>query len=931
MSEKLQNLKYFVILLLLFLINLFPLSVDLFAQSQTIRGSVIDSESDEPLTGATVVIGDNQYFGVSGLDGSFIIRNVPEGEYELTVSFISFEPFSVEIEVVGDIGPVMIRLTPSVTRLDEVTVTAARDLRNEESARATERNAVMIVNIVDGRTIDMSPDATVANVVQRVSGVSIERSSSGDGQHAIVRGMDKRYNYTLVNGIKIPSPEVKNRYVPLDIFPSSLLDRLVVSKSLTPDMEGDAIGGVIDMKMRNAPEDLSVTADIGIGYSQLFIDRDRLSFNSDVVSVKSPHAVNGNSYRAVVDDFPIGNIDFRNSSAPVNRNVTLSAGNRFFNNRLGLLVAGSHQESYRGANSLFFEMDVDREDNNPFFDTVEDRQISTEQRRSGVHVKTDFRIDDKNLIEWYNAGIRLEEKMARAVVDTNLRIGRSQGPGTGRISENFRSRQQTQNIFSSTLHGIHDFLNRALRVNWSAVYSKATNDDPDMVDLKLITGTRLDNSTGQIIQERVLLDRDLRRRWTNNSDQDIAGYVDAAYVTSINDIGIELKTGGMYRHKTRENFFNSYLLRASPITQEWSGDINNHSWNLFNPGGTPTDPLNYESEEDVLAYYGMARVNYRNFQVIGGIRVEETDFSWESSAPPQIDGRIGRRNYKDVMPSVHFKYSPIEKTNIRLSYFESISRPNFFEVIPYSINEDDFRERGNPFLERTQAKNIDLRFEYFPTPVDQFMIAGFVKEIKNPIEAALILDGQAFILQPNNFGTANNFGMEVDVTKYIRNFGLRAFYTYTNSQITTVKTFRFRGDDGSLTSRSQDQTRPLQGQSKHISNLSLLYKNGLSGTDAQLSAVYTGSRIISVSPYYENDIWQRSFWQLDFSFEQQVLPGIKAYAKINNILNTPMRADVLRPNTANPNEAVYLDVSETTLVRQDFFKQTYLFGIKYSI
>ncbi len=900
------------------------------AQNQTVRGTVIDSESGDPLTGATVVLGNNQYYGVAGLDGTFIIRNVPLGEYQITVSYISFQSYETTITVGTEPLRLDIMLRPEISELGELTVTATRDLRTEESARATERNADLILNIVDARSIEISPDATVANVVQRVSGVSIERSSSGDGQHAIVRGMDKRYNYTLVNGIKIPSPEVKNRYVPLDIFPSSLLDRLVVSKTLTPDMEGDAVGGVIDMRMRNAPDRFTVNADIGIGYSQLFLNRDRLSFDSGVVSTKSPHAANGTGYRATIDDFPLGNMDFRSNQAPVNRNFSLAVGNRFFDNRIGFLLAGSYQQSFRGANSLFFEMDVDREDNNPFYDTVEDRQISTEQSRGGIHLKTDFRIDNNNTIEWYNAGIVLEEKMARAVVDTNLRIGRSQGPGTGRISEKFRSRQQTQQIYNSTLQGTHDLFDNNLRINWSGVYSLATNDDPDMVDLKLITGTRL-NSDGELIQEPVLLDRDLRRRWTNNSDQDLAAYLDISYITDLFNLNWEFKAGAMYRHKNRDNNFNSYLLRASPITQEWTGDINNHSWQLFNPGGTPTDPLNYTSEEDVFAYYAMARMNYRNLKIIGGVRVEDTDFSWESSAPPQVRGRIGSRSYQDVLPSLHIRYSPFNSANIRASYFESISRPNFFEVIPYSINEDDFRERGNPFLERTQAKNFDLRFEYFPSPVDQIMVAGFIKEIKNPIEAALILDGQAFILQPNNFGTANNLGVEVDVTKYIRNFGLRAFYTFTDSRITTVKTFRFRDDNGNLTSESRDQTRPLQGQSRHISNLSLLYKNGISGTDAQLSAVYTGRRIISVSPYFDNDIWQRSFWQLDFSIEQQILPGIRAYAKVNNILNTPMRADVLRPNTANPQEASYIDVSETTLVREDFFQQTYLFGIKYSL
>ena len=916
-----------VIILIVLLLGISSLQLE--AKNQTIRGVILEDRTNEPLIGATIVLDNQRYFGVAGLDGSFIIRNVPLGEYTATVSFISFESHEINIQVGDEPVELEIYLKPARSELGEVVVTSSRDLRTEESARASERNADNIVNVVDAMTIQTSPDVTVANVVQRVSGVSIERSSSGDGQHAIVRGMDKRYNYTLVNGIKIPSPDVKNRYVPLDIFPSDLLDRLVVSKALTPNMEGDAIGGVIDMRMRNAPDRRTINVNVGAGYSQIFFDRDRLTFDSGVVSTESPHLSNGSEYRASVEDFPVGNIDFREQSAPVNRTFGIAVGDRYLSNRLGLLVAGSYQKNFRGANSLFFEMDVDREGNNPFFDTVEDRTISTEQERAGVHVKLDYQIDDKNTIEWYNAGIQLEEKFAWAYVDTNLRIGRSQGPGTGRISHNYRSGQQTQRIYNTTLQGKHDLLNRQMRVTWSAVYSKATNDDPDFTRLKLITGATR-NSEGEIVKEPILLDRDLRRRWTNNSDEDLAGYLDVGYIVDLFDIPWEISAGGMYRMKSRINHFDEYLLRTSPITQEWSGDINNHSWNLFNASGTPNDPLNYESEEDVLGYYGMLKFTVRDLQVFGGVRVETTDFSWISNAPSTVPGRIGSRNFTDVLPSIHFKYSPISSGNIRGSYFQSISRPNFFEVIPYTINEGDFRERGNPFLERTQAQNFDLRFEYYPSAIDQIMVAGFFKEIKNPIEAALILDGQAFILQPNNFGTAENFGVEVDVTKYIRNFGLRAFYTFTDSRITTSKIFRFRDDQGNLTSRQEQQTRPLQGQSRHISNLSLLYKNGITGSDVQLSAVYTGRRIISVSPYLDNDIWQRSFWQLDLSVEQTVMPGTRVYAKLNNLLNTPMRADVLRPNTANPHEAAYLDTSKSTLVREDFYQQTWQIGVKYS-
>jgi outer membrane receptor protein involved in Fe transport len=209
------------------------------------------------------------------------------------------------------------------------------------------------------------------------------------------------------------------------------------------------------------------------------------------------------------------------------------------------------------------------------------------------------------------------------------------------------------------------------------------------------------------------------------------------------------------------------------------------------------------------------------------------------------------------------------------------------------------------------------------------MIGFFYKNIENPIESALAIQGQNVYLQPNNFGTAQNMGIEIDFTKYIRNFGIRLFYTYTNSEITTTKIVRFRDNEGNLTSRQEEQTRPLQGQSAHISNVSLLYKNTKTGTDVQLAMVYTGDRIISVSPYLDNDIWQRGFVQLDLSIEQQIGNGFTIYAKVNNILNTPLRADILLPNTFNPEQAPYLDASRSVLVREDFYRQIYFIGMKY--
>ncbi|TVQ95014.1 MAG: TonB-dependent receptor [Bacteroidetes bacterium] len=920
--------RFLFLFVLLFISISFNVSAGYSSSTYTIRGFVFDNTTSEPLTGATVIIPNTNYYAISGLDGSFIIRNIPEGNYQLRVSFISFETFYKDIKLTQDENLSISLENVSVT-LGTVEVVTTRLANTEASARATERNAMNVMNVISAREIEFSPDVTVANVVQRVSGVSLERSSSGDGQHAIVRGMDKRYNYTLVNGIKIPSPDPKNRYVPLDIFPSELLDRLEVTKALTPNMEGDAIGGVMDMKMKDAPDRFMLSFNAGTGYSQLFLDQDFQRFDRNLTAKKSPRRELGNEYRATIDDFSVDNLDFEDVRAPLNQTYGLAIGDRFWNGRMGAILAASYHNTYRGANSLFFETDVDRNTNNPFYDEVQVRRISTQQQRAGIHSKIDYRINSRNKIDLYNALITLTDIQARHRIDTNLRIGRGQGPGTGRIAERDRARMRTQQIFNTTLQGNHEVIDPLL-IDWSAVYSRATNEEPDLAEVIRRSGTSR-NSAGEIVKEIDLLDRDLNRRWVNNSDQDLAGYLNLTYFHEFSLIKAEYSVGGMYRHKERTNFYDNYLFRASPIYQEWVGSIFDHSWNLFNTQGTPTDPLNYESYENVMAWYAMVKADISQFQILGGVRVESTDFGWESNAPAQTPGRTGSISYQDILPSIHIKYSPWRNTNVRSSYFRSLSRPNFYEVIPYEINEGDYRERGNPFLQRTTADNFDLRFEYFPSQLDQILVGAFYKIIDDPIESALQISGQAIFLQPNNFGTANNMGVEVDITRYFRNFGIRAFYNFTDSRITTTKIFRFRDDNGQLTSREELQTRPLQGQSRHISNVSLLYKDQRNKLDVQLAMVYTGRRIISVSPYLDNDIWQRGFTQLDLSVEKGFGNHFKVFVKVNNLLNTPMRADILLPNTFNPEQVPYVDLQDDLLVREDFYKINGSIGLKYNL
>ncbi|MGL4328184.1 MAG: carboxypeptidase-like regulatory domain-containing protein, partial [Tannerellaceae bacterium] len=225
-------------------------SVNSYA-TDVLRGVIRDANTKEELIGATVVVkGSEQKGAVTGLDGSFLLKNLPTGKNVILVcSYVGYQP--KEVSVSSKQPKIEVLLNESEVMLENVVVTAQMVKNTDNAARYLEQKAHNVMNVVSARTIEVSPDLNVASVLQRVSGVTMERSSSGDGQYAVLRGMDKRYNYSLVNGVKIPSPDNKNRYVPLDIFPSELLDRLEVAKSLTADHEGDATGGAINMVMKD--------------------------------------------------------------------------------------------------------------------------------------------------------------------------------------------------------------------------------------------------------------------------------------------------------------------------------------------------------------------------------------------------------------------------------------------------------------------------------------------------------------------------------------------------------------------------------------------------------------------------------------------------------------------------------------------------------
>ena len=504
------------------------------------------------------------------------------------------------------------------------------------------------------------------------------------------------------------------------------------------------------------------------------------------------------------------------------------------------------------------------------------------------------------------------------------------------IDEKRRSTWQYQSIYNSTIQGYHS-VTPALLFDWSLVYSIANNHIPDQAEFSHEHPIVISPLAGDNLQS-------LSHIWSHNSDKDYATYINLTHKTKIFGKSMELKIGGLLRSKSRDNFYNSYGLKpqlTSASSIQPYTNINNAIF-IFNPvsAGVPIpNGNNYTFNENISAGYIQGKWQLtRKLEALGGVRVENTNQNYDTQLGTEVAAKSGTIWYTDVLPSLQFKYELNRTHSLRLAYYKALARPGFAELIPDGpATYETFPEKGNPqHLNHTTADNIDFRYEFFPGGAGQVLLGAFYKNIQDPIEFSAVKTGvTSQTLLPTNFGTATNYGFEAVFAKYFGSFGISANYTFTQSKITTDKLYSYRNTAGQITSRIQSETRPLQGQSKHIANVSFIYKNPKIGFDLQTALVYTGERVSLVSPYYGLDYWQAPTTQLDMSFEKRIIKKLSIYGKINNLTNTPyvlfLRQSYnayLTTSGARP-LALQTDADNKIIVQKDFYKTSYLFGIRY--
>ena len=915
-------------------------------QAHTLDGIVKDNKTGEPLIGTVVRVKELPNVGTTtGLDGSFTLHELPDkGKYTLVVSFMAYKTKEIVVDVAND-DKVDIPMDEDLKQLGEVVVTGRREYRSDRSAVESVKNAGNVLNVMSQQSIQLSPDVNVASVLQRVSGVTMERDASGEASYAILRGMDKRYNYTLVNGVKIPSPDDKNRYIPLNIFPSDLMDRLVVSKSLTADMEGDAAGGVVDMVMKDAPSCFQLQANAAIGTTDYFWKdgRDYLTSNRSDYTKKAPYEAFGSEYKASMSDFKNGPMQLKSHSMPAPNFIGgLSVGNRFWNDRLGVMLAGSIQNTFRGTERTYNSVKMASGEQAMYISKLNHRYYSIHDLTTGVHAKVDLTLP-KHKIEWYNMYVRTNSKGVRY----NNSIGTEYiGANSYTQDDEIRSLSTTQSIFATNLKGTHH-LTKNFTLDWSGIFSQAKEEDPDRTYVTLSNSVSTEaDADGNILSGNLwdsnknitkTFPKDAERRFQHNKDTDWAGYINLTYDTHFaNDVEALWKAGAQYRRKERSNRYYSYIFSPADNAQDLDGNgleqFDNVDWVCKTPYSQASQ-LNYDSKEHIGGAYAMVTLKTKIGELNAGFRAEHTNQIYTMLQHFRNMGQTGEQSYWDYLPSASLKWTPTKKMNIRLSYYRSINRPGFYEIVPYQIMGEEYQEKGNPNLKRARIDNIDLRWEWFPSKTEQILAGVFYKYLKDPIEQVFVTSdgkigaGTDAYYMPDNLGNAKNMGFEIDVIKYIRHFGIKANYTFTYSKITTSKR---EYKEGSAEYKSGvTQSRPLVNQAPHTANISLLYKDTENGWNAQLASSFTGAKLALVSPFKDADQWDKAMFGLDLSAEKQFKNGFSIFFKANNLLDAK-RERYLK--TVNESNLQYADQkSNKTIIGTYKYGRTFLLGVRYKL
>jgi outer membrane receptor for ferrienterochelin and colicin len=876
----------------------------------TVVGRVVDAETGNALPGAQVVVVGTERGALAGVDGRFLVLKVPAGTRALQVTYIGHATKTVEgISVpVGRSVVQNVSLASSAISVEGITVSAARERGTVTAALNAQRTAVGVISGTTEDQISKSPDSDAAQAVKRVSGVTVQ-----DGKYVFVRGLGERYTTTSLNGARVPSPEPEKKEVPLDLFPSNLLESITTSKTFTPDQPGDFSGAEVNLKTRSFPARRVMQLSLSSGYNSLVTGRDIIapptaggewlataaanrSLPTQLTSVTDFTKLNQSDINGIIRALP-NDWDFRSAGGAPNMSGSFSFG--------GEDPVLGHQIGYIG--SLTYSRSEELHQGEIRARAVPGDSLGTPKPYNAFIGST-----GQNSVLWggllnlstymgRNHKIRFDNTYDRSA-DNSAHLDW----GTLEEFQQVDSVRRTQlsyverTVRSNQLSGEHQ-LGERNKVTWSVTSSGVTRKQPDRSDLAYgyefaPTGERLPLAWLGFIPEAA------KRTSADLTEDALSSRLDYALTLG----GTTMKVGGAYRHTKRDANTASYNLRALGLSaaqraatpdqlfdgQYTEGDQAKITLEPNTAGGS------YNAKDDVTAGYAMAEIPVGSrIRVVVGARVEK--WKLDLAAVPVGQGVVDIiRSNQDVLPSLAVNAKITESQTLRLSATQTLSRPEYREMAPISYR-DMVGERevfGDSSLVRTKVQNYDARWEWYPSLNEVVSVALFAKHFDKPIEQIDVATSGVSQLSFINADGAFNYGVEFELRKGLGflSEGLQPFGLFSN--VTLMKS-RIDISNSTLSALTNDK-RPMVGQAPYVVNAGLSYTSGSGGTSATLLYNVVGKRIstAAVQPITV-DTYQQSRQQLDLSLRFAIRDGVSGKLDATNLLDSPyeeLQGDVVR-------------------------------------
>ena len=848
-------------------------------QTGTIRGRVLDSANGEAMIGVTAVIKELGVYGITDIDGNYVITKVPVGSQTVTYQITGYQTASTQINV-GTGKAAVANVTLNYKVSSEVVVTAKRVDNTSAALLSKRKKAAAAQDAISAEQISKSPDSDASDAAKRVTGITVV-----DGKYVYVRGLGERYSSVQYNGSTIPSPDPDKRVIPLDIFPAALLDNLIITKTYTVDLPAEFSGGLVQINPKDYPEEMEARVSIGTGYNSVTTGKtfygsqggstDFWGIDDGTRALPSAIADNGgrkialantafnpNGYSAS-EISAIGSSfkrtwDINKTKGIMPANLQASFGNTFHlseNVSLGVVTAGLARENSETLADKTYKTYFSP--GSPRFDYKQN--ISTYSTTKGGLLGLALGLGKRDKI-------RLNSFYSNNTED-HVQETNGSHPDYSQPIHDVRIKYNVYGLWFTQLNGEHQLpwlLDSKL--TWKSSYARATFEQPDYRSY-----TQLTNSNGSY--SLIMREDSPSRVFTNHLDETIDGQPEIAIPFSQwSGLKSTLSLGGFFSYRNRGSKtrrFN-YTSNSAPVSY-FDGNINDvMSPDRINqtPGAGfgfqeitgPND--SYKGEQQITAGYGQLDIPLvPDLRLIAGGRYEQsliTVTTYDIFAQGAPTKALLKNS--NVAPGVNLVYSITSDINLRTAYSYTVSRPDFRELTPFvflgAAGTDAYK--GNPDLKQAQIANYDFRIEWFPGVGEVIALSGFFKDLQNPIEVTELASSDV-IVSYRNVPRATLLGAEFEVhknlgfiSKAIDEFSVFGNYSYIKSDV------NLQGG-GYYTNTN----RPLQGQSPYVFNAGVSYDKIPWETNITLLYNVFGPRIVRVGGGGLQDTYEQPVGRFD--------------------------------------------------------------------